>query len=164
MVFSEFFLAFERNLFGYAWKCGCLKTNTNMLPIVNPTQGFSQCPFFLVRTVLGHLWYALKLKRVSLEEQMQHLHFPMWAELFSSMFPAAVFSPSHLCIPLPQPQSLLCAFERAGSDMHCCIYNTGIAAVFSTSALIILSSKGEASGPKCVLFCPFCYSATRMVD
>lgn len=81
--FSEFSLSFERSLSGYAWKRGCLETKPNMLPIVNPTQGFSQCLFFLVRKVLGRLWYALKPKRVSLEEQMQHLHFPMWAELFS---------------------------------------------------------------------------------
>lgn len=75
--FSEFFIAFERNLSDYAQKCGCLKTNTNMLPIVSPTQGFSQCLLFLVRNILGHLWY-LKLKRISSEEQMQHLHFPVW--------------------------------------------------------------------------------------
>lgn len=54
-----------------------------MLPLVNPTQGFNQCPFFLVRKVLGHLWYALKLKPVSLEEQKKHLYFSVWAELFN---------------------------------------------------------------------------------
>lgn len=96
-AFSEFFLAFERNLSGCACKRGCLKTKTGMLPVVNPRQIFSQRPFFLIRKVLGHLWYVLKLKQVSLEEQMQHLLFPVWVELFSCVLPAAVFSPLTSC-------------------------------------------------------------------
>jgi len=62
-AFSEFFLTLERNHSGYTWKRGCLKTKSDVLPVVNPTQGFSQHPFVLVRKALGRLWYALQLKR-----------------------------------------------------------------------------------------------------
>lgn len=116
-AFSEFFLSFEINLPGYAWKHGCLKTKTDMLPIVNPTQGFSQYLFFLIRKVLGHLWCALKLKPVSLEEQVQHLHFHTWVELFSCMLPAAVFPP--LNSAHPRHSHSVCSMLVKGQGQTC---------------------------------------------